>query len=57
MCYAATVAECGGPDRRTMIPLEQEIEKAETSSAGAKAWLKDNRDVVQPSIDAAKKAQ
>jgi glycine betaine/proline transport system substrate-binding protein len=40
-----------------LIPLEQEIEKAESPVAGAKAWLKDNRDVVQPAIDAAKKAQ
>jgi glycine betaine/proline transport system substrate-binding protein len=40
-----------------LIPLEQEIEKAENPAAGAKAWLKDNRDVVQPAIDAAKKAQ
>jgi glycine betaine/proline transport system substrate-binding protein len=40
-----------------LIPLEQEIEKAESPAAGAKAWLKDNRDVVQPAIDAAKKAQ
>jgi glycine betaine/proline transport system substrate-binding protein len=40
-----------------LFPLEQEIEKAENPAAGAKAWLKDNRDVVQPAIDAAKKAQ
>jgi glycine betaine/proline transport system substrate-binding protein len=40
-----------------LISLEREIEKAETPTAGTKAWLKDNRDVVQPAIDAAKKAQ
>ncbi len=40
-----------------LISLETEIENAETPVAGAKAWLEDNRDVVQPAIDAAKKAQ
>jgi glycine betaine/proline transport system substrate-binding protein len=40
-----------------LISLETEIEKAESPVAGAKAWLKDNRDVVQPAIDAAKQAQ
>jgi glycine betaine/proline transport system substrate-binding protein len=40
-----------------LISLETEIENAETPVAGAKAWLKDNGDVVQPAIDAAKKAQ
>jgi glycine betaine/proline transport system substrate-binding protein len=40
-----------------LISLETEIENAESPLAGAKAWLKDNGDVVQPAIDAAKKAQ
>jgi glycine betaine/proline transport system substrate-binding protein len=40
-----------------LISLETEIEKAESPVAGAKAWLEDNRDVVQPAIDAAKQAQ
>ena len=40
-----------------LLALEGEIDKAETPVAGVKAWLKDNRDVVQPAIDAAKKAQ
>ena len=40
-----------------LVSLEKEIEKAETPIAGTKAWLEDNRDVVQPAIDAAKKAQ
>src|SRR5918997_4664808 len=40
-----------------LISLETEIENAESPLAGAKAWLKDNRDVVQPAIDAAKQAQ
>jgi glycine betaine/proline transport system substrate-binding protein len=40
-----------------LISLEQEIENAESPVAGTKAWLKDNRDVVQPAIDAAKQAQ
>jgi glycine betaine/proline transport system substrate-binding protein len=40
-----------------LISLETEIENAETPVAGAKAWLEDNGDVVQPAIDAAKKAQ
>jgi glycine betaine/proline transport system substrate-binding protein len=38
--------------------LENEIRKANDDPiAGSKAWLKDNRDVVQPWIDAAKQAQ
>ena len=44
-------------DQEELLALEQEIDKAETPAAGVKAWLKDNRDVVQPAIDAAKKAQ
>jgi glycine betaine/proline transport system substrate-binding protein len=40
-----------------LISLETEIENAETPVAGSKAWLEDNRDVVQPAIDAAKQAQ
>ena len=40
-----------------LVSLETEIEKAETPVAGTKAWLEDNRDVVQPAIDAAKQAQ
>jgi glycine betaine/proline transport system substrate-binding protein len=41
-----------------LISLEQEIVAADDNAVkGVKAWLKDNRDVVQPAIDAAKKAQ
>jgi glycine betaine/proline transport system substrate-binding protein len=40
-----------------LVSLETEIEKAETPTAGTKVWLEDNRSVVQPAIDAAKKAQ
>ncbi len=40
-----------------LVSLEQEIEKADSPAAACKAWLKNNRDVVQPAIDAAKKAQ
>ena len=41
-----------------LISLEKEIEKAgDDPIAGSKAWLEDNRDVVQPAIDAAKQAQ
>ncbi len=40
-----------------LTSLEKEIENAKSPAAGAKAWLKKNRDVVQPAIDAAKKAQ
>ena len=40
-----------------LVSLEKEIEKSDSAIAGTKAWLKDNRDVVQPAIDAAKKAQ
>jgi glycine betaine/proline transport system substrate-binding protein len=40
-----------------LVSLETEIDKAETPVAGTKAWLEDNRDVVQPAIDAAKQAQ
>jgi glycine betaine/proline transport system substrate-binding protein len=37
--------------------LEDEIAKAGDPVKGAKAWLEDNRDVVQPAIDAAKQEQ
>jgi glycine betaine/proline transport system substrate-binding protein len=40
-----------------LISLEKEIEKADSPVAGAKAWLEENHDVVQPAIDAAKQAQ
>jgi glycine betaine/proline transport system substrate-binding protein len=40
-----------------LVSLETEIEKADSPIAACKAWLKNNRDVVQPAIDAAKKAQ
>ena len=41
-----------------LVALENEISKAgDDPIKGSKAWLEDNRDVVQPAIDAAKKAQ
>jgi glycine betaine/proline transport system substrate-binding protein len=41
-----------------LVALEDEITKAgDDPVKGAKAWLEDNRDVVQPAIDAAKDAQ
>jgi glycine betaine/proline transport system substrate-binding protein len=41
-----------------LISLENEITKAgDDPIAGSKAWLENNRDVVQPAIDAAKQAQ
>jgi glycine betaine/proline transport system substrate-binding protein len=40
-----------------LVTLEDEIAKAGDPVKGAKAWLEDNRDVVQPAIDAAKQAQ
>jgi len=41
-----------------LISLETEISKAgDDPIKGSQAWLEDNRDVVQPAIDAAKKAQ
>jgi glycine betaine/proline transport system substrate-binding protein len=41
-----------------LISLENEIAAADDNAAkGVQAWLKDNRDVVQPAIDAAKQAQ
>ena len=40
-----------------LVSLEKEMEKAESPIAGTKTWFKNNRDVVQPAIDAAKKAQ
>ena len=43
---------------KQLIALEDEIAAAGDNSAkGVQAWLKDNSDVVQPAIDAAKKAQ
>jgi glycine betaine/proline transport system substrate-binding protein len=44
-------------DQEELLALEQEIDDAGSPGAGVKAWLKDNQDVVQPAIDAAKKAQ
>jgi glycine betaine/proline transport system substrate-binding protein len=40
-----------------LVALEDEIAKAGDPVKGAKAWLEDNRDVVQPAIDAAKQEQ
>ena len=41
-----------------LISLENEIAAAGDNAAkGVQSWLEDNRDVVQPAIDAAKKAQ
>jgi len=41
-----------------LISLENEISKAgDDPIKGSQAWLEENRDVVQPAIDAAKKAQ
>jgi glycine betaine/proline transport system substrate-binding protein len=41
-----------------LIALENEIAAAGDNAAkGVQAWLKENKDVVQPAIDAAKKAQ
>ena len=41
-----------------LVSLENEIVAADDDAVkGAKAWLKDNKDVVQPAIDAAKKEQ
>ena len=41
-----------------LISLENEITKADDDAvAGSQAWLENNRDVVQPAIDAAKQAQ
>jgi len=41
-----------------LISLENEITKAgDDPIKGSQAWLEKNRDVVQPAIDAAKKAQ
>jgi glycine betaine/proline transport system substrate-binding protein len=37
--------------------MEADINEAGDPDAGVKAWLEDNRGVVQPAIDAAKKAQ
>jgi glycine betaine/proline transport system substrate-binding protein len=37
--------------------MEVDINEAGDPEKGVKAWLEDNRDVVQPWIDAAKKAQ
>jgi glycine betaine/proline transport system substrate-binding protein len=41
-----------------LVSLEKEIVAADDNAVkGVQAWLKDNRDVVKPAIDAAKKAQ
>ena len=41
-----------------LIALENEIAAAGDNPAkGVQAWLKENRDVVKPAIDAAKQAQ
>jgi ABC-type proline/glycine betaine transport system substrate-binding protein len=40
-----------------LTSLEKEIEKSENPVKGVQAWLKNNQDVVQPAIDAAKKEQ
>ena len=41
-----------------LIALENEIAAAGDNAAkGVQAWLKENKDVVQPAIDAAKKDQ
>jgi glycine betaine/proline transport system substrate-binding protein len=41
-----------------LVSLEKEITAADDDAVkGAKAWLKENKDVVQPAIDAAKKEQ
>jgi ABC-type proline/glycine betaine transport system substrate-binding protein len=43
---------------KKLVALENEITAAGDNPAkGVQSWLKDNRDVVQPAIDAAKKAQ
>jgi glycine betaine/proline transport system substrate-binding protein len=44
-------------DEEQLNSLENEIRKADDPIAGSKAWLEDNRDIVKPWIDAAKKAQ
>jgi glycine betaine/proline transport system substrate-binding protein len=45
-------------NQEELISLEDEIAKASDDPIkGSQAWLKDNRDVVQPAIDAAKQAQ
>ena len=41
-----------------LVSLEKEITAADDDAVkGAKAWLKENKDVIQPAIDAAKKEQ
>jgi glycine betaine/proline transport system substrate-binding protein len=41
-----------------LVALENEIAKAgDDPVKGVQAWLEENRDVVQPAIDAAKQAQ
>jgi glycine betaine/proline transport system substrate-binding protein len=40
-----------------LVSLENAIAKAGDPVKGSQAWLEDNRDVVQPAIDAAKQAQ
>jgi len=43
-------------DEEQINQLEADINEAGDPDRGVKAWLEDNRDVVQPWIDAAKKA-
>jgi glycine betaine/proline transport system substrate-binding protein len=43
---------------KELVSLEDEIAAADDNAAkGVQAWLEENKDVVQPAIDAAKKAQ
>jgi glycine betaine/proline transport system substrate-binding protein len=44
-------------DEEQINQMEADINEAGDPDAGVKAWLEDNRSVVQPWIDAAKKAQ
>ena len=40
-----------------LISLENEMASAGSEIEGDKAWLEENKDVVQPAIDAAKQKQ
>jgi ABC-type proline/glycine betaine transport system substrate-binding protein len=43
---------------KELVTLENEIAAAgDNAPKGVQAWLKENQDVVQPAIDAAKKEQ
>jgi glycine betaine/proline transport system substrate-binding protein len=44
-------------DEEQINQLEADINEAQDPDAGVKAWLEDNRSVVRPWIDAARKAQ